>query len=84
MLDMPFILQCPKVAVNSVQMQWSGYSFEIGCVPPNGRVRVAQGKIVFVAPTKPLLSQQVEACYWKMGVSRVLPVLSCCIIRPAS
>ena len=30
-----------------------------------------QGKIVFVAPTKPLLTQQVEACYWKMGVSRV-------------
>ena len=48
-----------------------------------GRVRAVQGKIVFVAPTKPLLSQQVEACYWKMGVSRVLPLLSCCIIRPA-
>ena len=31
-----------------------------------------QGKIVFVAPTKPLLTQQVEACYWKMGISRVM------------
>ena len=31
----------------------------------------SQGKIVFVAPTKPLLTQQVEACYWKMGMSRV-------------
>ena len=34
---------------------------------------MAQGKIVFVAPTKPLLSQQVEACYQKMGMSSVRP-----------
>ena len=32
-----------------------------------------QGKIVFVAPTKPLLTQQVEACYRQMGVPRVSP-----------
>jgi ERCC4-related helicase len=30
-----------------------------------------QGKIVFCAPTKPLLNQQVTACYNKMSVSKV-------------
>lgn len=43
----------------------------------------AQGKIVFVAPTKPLLSQQVEACYWKMGVSRVQLLKCCRMLSPA-
>ena len=32
-----------------------------------------QGKIVFCAPTKPLLNQQVTACYNKMSVSKVQP-----------
>lgn len=27
-----------------------------------------QGKIVFMAPTKPLVAQQIEACYNIMGV----------------
>ena len=27
-----------------------------------------QGKIVFMAPTKPLVSQQIEACYNIMGI----------------
>jgi len=30
-----------------------------------------QGKIVFCAPTKPLLNQQVTACYEKMSISKV-------------
>ncbi len=30
-----------------------------------------QGKVVFVAPTKPLVNQQIEACYEFMGVSKV-------------
>ena len=34
---------------------------------------VLQGKIVFCAPTKPLLNQQVKACYEKMSVSKVQP-----------
>lgn len=33
-----------------------------------------QGKIVFCAPTKPLLNQQVTACYNKMSVSKVQSV----------
>lgn len=32
---------------------------------------MVQGKIVFCAPTKPLLNQQVTACYNKMSVSKV-------------
>ena len=31
-----------------------------------------QGKVVFVAPTKPLVNQQIDACYEFMGVSKVL------------
>ena len=27
-----------------------------------------QGKVVFMAPTKPLVSQQIEACYKVMGI----------------
>ena len=38
-----------------------------------GRV---QGKVVFVAPTKPLVSQQIQACYEFMGVSKVHALLS--------
>ena len=34
-------------------------------------MRMLQGKIVFCAPTKPLLNQQVTACYNKMSVSKV-------------
>ena len=30
-----------------------------------------QGKVVFIAPTKPLVNQQIEACYEFMGVSKV-------------
>lgn len=30
-----------------------------------------QGKVVFVAPTKPLVNQQIQACYEFMGVSKV-------------
>ncbi len=45
---------------------------------------MSQGKIVFVAPTKPLLTQQVEACYWKMGISRVQPLLLMPPVVPAS
>ncbi len=33
-----------------------------------------QGKVVFVAPTKPLVNQQIEACYEFMGVSKVVSV----------
>ncbi len=33
-----------------------------------------QGKIVFTAPTKPLVNQQIDACYQKMGISKV----GCC------
>ena len=29
-----------------------------------------QGKVVFVAPTKPLVNQQIQACYQFMGVSK--------------
>ena len=29
-----------------------------------------QGKVVFVAPTKPLVEQQVHACYNFMGLSQ--------------
>lgn len=29
-----------------------------------------QGKIVFMAPTKPLVAQQIEACYQIMGISK--------------
>lgn len=32
---------------------------------------LVQGKIVFCAPTKPLLNQQVTACYEKMSISKV-------------
>ena len=32
---------------------------------------VVQGKVVFVAPTKPLVNQQIQACYEFMGVSKV-------------
>ena len=27
-----------------------------------------QGKVVFMAPTKPLVAQQIEACYKVMGI----------------
>lgn len=29
------------------------------------------GKVVFLAPTKPLVNQQVEACYGIMGIPQV-------------
>ena len=29
-----------------------------------------QGKVVFLAPTKPLVAQQIEACYGVMGISQ--------------
>ncbi len=29
-----------------------------------------QGKVVFVAPTRPLVNQQIDACYRCMGVSK--------------
>lgn len=29
-----------------------------------------QGKIIFMAPTKPLVSQQIESCYKVMGIPR--------------
>ena len=29
-----------------------------------------QGKVVFVAPTRPLVNQQIDACYSFMGVSK--------------
>ena len=32
-----------------------------------------QGKVVFVAPTKPLVAQQIQACYRFMGVPKVTP-----------
>lgn len=31
---------------------------------------LVQGKVVFVAPTRPLVAQQVEACYRFMGLTR--------------
>ena len=34
-------------------------------------IAVVQGKVVFVAPTKPLVNQQIQACYEFMGVSKV-------------
>lgn len=34
-------------------------------------VLLVQGKVVFVAPTKPLVNQQIQACYEFMGVSKV-------------
>ena len=30
-----------------------------------------QGKIVFMAPTKPLVAQQIQACYKIMGIPQV-------------
>lgn len=39
-----------------------------------------QGKIVFVAPTKPLLNQQVKACYEKMSVSQVRQCSGSCVL----
>ncbi len=33
----------------------------------------AQGKVVFVAPTRPLVAQQIDACYRFMGVPKVPP-----------
>lgn len=30
-----------------------------------------QGKVVFVAPTKPLVAQQIHACYRFMGIPKV-------------
>ena len=30
-----------------------------------------QGKVVFLAPTRPLVNQQIEACYRFMGVPKV-------------
>jgi len=37
----------------------------------------AQGKVVFVAPTRPLVAQQIDACYRFMGVPKV-PLRSLC------
>ena len=30
-----------------------------------------QGKVVFMAPTKPLVAQQIQACYKIMGIPQV-------------
>jgi ERCC4-related helicase len=30
-----------------------------------------QGKIIFLAPTKPLVAQQIQACYEIMGVLKI-------------
>ena len=40
-------------------------------------VFVMQGKVVFVAPTKPLVNQQIQACYEFMGVSKVGAPAAC-------
>ena len=32
-----------------------------------------QGKVVFVAPTRPLVAQQIDACYRFMGVPKARP-----------
>jgi len=37
----------------------------------------AQGKVVFVAPTRPLVAQQIDACYRFMGVPKVPPRTLC-------
>lgn len=36
--------------------------------PPNLHERFPEGKVVFLAPTKPLVAQQISACYDVMGV----------------
>lgn len=37
--------------------------------PPALPASLPQGKVVFLAPTRPLVAQQVDACYRFMGVS---------------
>ena len=37
---------------------------------PAGPPARPQGKVVFVAPTRPLVNQQIDACYRFMGVSK--------------
>ncbi len=34
----------------------------------SARMSLDQGKIMFMAPTKPLVAQQIEACYHIMGI----------------
>jgi hypothetical protein len=40
------------------------------CPPTPHYAACVQGKVVFVAPTKPLVAQQVEACHSFMGMSK--------------
>ena len=40
------------------------------CPPTPHYAACVQGKVVFVAPTKPLVAQQVEACHSFMGLSK--------------
>ena len=55
---MSFAVICSYMVLNSVNVQ-----VMVVCV--------VQGKVVFVAPTKPLVNQQIQACYEFMGVSKV-------------
>lgn len=45
--------------------------FKTGIELKNRIMLVVQGKVVFVAPTRPLVTQQIEACRRSVGMPQV-------------